>query len=260
MKESVFLLRKPKGAGVSVPDGARLLRSRAQAEKAARSARRAYWIASNASSLELLVGLRSVRAHCLLVLDRVAFARQEQLRTMFKRVLAADTELQFLDKGHLLDVVADDERADAFIAAVAVHEAGSLLLYRGDLSRLVVPFTFFEPSGDGTSPNFNDVGIEEYGYVIRLGDYEVASHAILYAYDVGYRRRAKARQLDLDDTFGGALKRCRLSRGLQPIDFEPEVCEREIRRIENEGVKPRAATIQRIASCLGVSAADIQSF
>jgi hypothetical protein len=58
------------------------------------------------------------------------------------------------------------------------------------------------------------------GQTVRLGEFEAAADAILYAFDAEARRRAKQRSIEKDASFGGALRRLRLQRGLRREDFE----------------------------------------
>lgn len=102
--------------------------------------------------------------------------------------------------------------------------------------------------------------VRDGGQTIRLGEYEAAVDALLYEVDPGYRKRAKRRELELDDSFGGALRRLRLQRGLKRADF-PEVSAKEIARIERGEVeKPHDRTLRSLAARLGVSPEEIRTY
>jgi len=62
-----------------------------------------------------------------------------------------------------------------------INEIG-LTLWTGNLHRVVVPLSFFTPSGDGTKPDFREFSIIDYGHGVKFGDYEASSKAILLAF------------------------------------------------------------------------------
>ncbi len=71
----------------------------------------------------------------------------------------------------------------------------------------------------------------------------------------------KARQVAQDRSFGGALRRLRLLRGLTRADFEPVVSEKTIARIENgEVTTPQHDTLMAIAKHLDVQPEEIGSY
>ncbi|HZU83487.1 MAG TPA: helix-turn-helix transcriptional regulator, partial [Polyangiaceae bacterium] len=109
-------------------------------------------------------------------------------------------------------------------------------------------------------PDADDFEITDFGHTIRLGKFEAAADAILYEFDAEARRRLKQRSLASDATFGGALRRLRLQRGLRREDFEG-VSAKEIARIERgEITKPHADTLARLADRLGVRPDEIETF
>jgi hypothetical protein len=131
---------------------------------------------------------------------------------------------------------------------------------RGDLTRLVVPWSWFRPSGDGTAPDFDDVEVVDGGLTIRLGAYEAALDAILYEFDREYRARERQRRLEMDPSFGAALRRLRLQKGVARSDL-PGVSDKEIARIERGEVKrPRRGTLRLVAERLGVEPAEIETY
>ena len=76
----------------------------------------------------------------------------------------------------------------AFFKDVFVDQDGkTLTLIRGDNSVIVVPFSFFNVSGDGTEPDFTKVKLIDYGHTVALGIYEASADAILYEYASDYR-------------------------------------------------------------------------
>jgi DNA-binding Xre family transcriptional regulator len=135
-----------------------------------------------------------------------------------------------------------------------------LVLLRGNLKPLVVPVAWFRRRSSTTVPDLGDCGITDWGHTLRLGDYEAAAAAILYDFDRDYRQRAKARAVELDRSFGGALRRLRLRRGLGRADFR-QISAKEIARLERgEVAKPRRRTLRAIVKRLGVAPGEIQTF
>jgi hypothetical protein len=136
----------------------------------------------------------------------------------------------------------------------------AVILYRGSLEPLVVPLTWFRPRPGGPRPDLDRLAITDYGQTVRLGDYEAAADAILYEFDSAYRRRARKRRLDRDRSFGGALRRLRLQKGLRRTDFSG-LTSKEIARIErNEVKRPHRRTVAILAKRLGVPAGEIPKY
>lgn len=105
-----------------------------------------------------------------------------------------------------------------------------------------------------------DFAPTDYGNTIRLGAYEASADGILYEFDPEYRRRAKQRELHQDESFGAALRRLRLARGLSRDDF-PGISGRTIARIERGEVeRPREGTLHQIAQRLGVAPEEISTY
>jgi DNA-binding Xre family transcriptional regulator len=135
------------------------------------------------------------------------------------------------------------------------------MFWRGDLAPLTVPFSAFEPSGAGTEPNFNEFSVVDSGQTIQLGDYEAAVDAILYEYDPQYRRTISKKRLQEDQSFGASLRRLRKQRGLRREDFEPDVSEKTIARIEQGKVKRiQQKTLAALAKHLAVEPQEIATF
>ncbi len=102
---------------------------------------------------------------------------------------------------------------------MADTEDKALVLYRGSLERVVVPFSWFRSASRNTKPNFNDFEVIDNGQTVRLGKYEAAVDAILYEFDPEARARLKDNLVQRDTSFGGALRRLRLQRGVSRDDF-----------------------------------------
>jgi MmyB-like transcription regulator ligand binding domain len=112
---------------------------------------------------------------------------------------------------------------------LAVHSSSLSLLTqsakpRGSRHRLLaVPFGWFRASPGSAKPNFEDFEVMDGGQTVRLGQYEAAVDAILYEFDSEARARMKSNAIEEDETFGGALRRLRLARGISlRLMFDPK--------------------------------------
>ncbi len=185
----------------------------------------------------------------LLALEPVAPYRLLLLQHLFKSVIAG---VELLDLPDLLEVMNAASRQNLFIGGVVDPEDEALILYRGDFTSLLVPLVWFEPRPAVGSPDWARFQVTDYGQTLRMGEYEVAADAILYDFDPIFRREAKKRLLEKDDSFGGALRRLRLQRGLSRSQFSP-LSAKEVARIERGEVnKPHRNTLLTLASRLGV--------
>ncbi len=54
-----------------------------------------------------------------------------------------------------------------------------MTLWNGDLRAFTVPLEVFTPSGDGTTPDFSDFSLTDYGQTIKFGPYEASAGFIL---------------------------------------------------------------------------------
>src|SRR5207249_5517482 len=132
------------------------------------------------------------------------------------------------------------------IGGVVDQGTKTLTVYRGDLGRLTVPQSVFQPSGDGTAPDFSDFEVIDFGHAIRLGPYESSADAIFYEGDPAFRKRLRERRHEEERTFGASLRRLRMQRRLRQEDFPP-LPARTIARIEGGVTKPREGTLAVIA-------------
>ena len=223
--------------------------------------RRALWIASTASSMRFLASLQGSRTgdQRLLLLERVDGARHELLHALFRFVVAFDNGVKLLPSEEIAEVMASTHRDDLFIGGTLDVTDGRLVLYRGSLEPLVVPISWFKlPENPRLSSK--DFEVTDFGQTIRLGTIEAAADAILYDFDPEARRRAKQRSRANDTSFGGALRRLRLQRGLRRDEFAG-ISAKEIGRIERgEVAKPHAETLAKLARQLGVRPQEIETF
>lgn len=172
-----------------------------------------------------------------------------------------DSGATSLRSDELVEALAADNRKDLFIGGSVDPSSQTVTLWRGSLVPLTVPFRAFEPSGDGTTPDFSRFAIADCGQTVQLGDYEAATDALLYEFDPVYRRRVNRERLETEQSFGAALRRLRKQRGLTREDFAPEVAAKTIARIERGEVQRiQKRTLEALARRLQVRPEEIASF
>jgi len=240
------------------------LRSKSEIRDALeRHGRRALWIAPSAPAVELLLAAlagRSKGDQRLLSLEPANGARHGLLHATFRFVVSADEGICLLPIDELADVLGSPNREDLFVGAAFASVDAAVLLYRGSLEPLVVPLTWFRQRPGGPRPDAAYLAVTDSGQTVRLGDYEAATDAILFEFDDAYRRRARKRQIERDSSFGGALRRLRLQKGLRRTEF-PGLTAKEIARIERGGVKKlHRQTLAVLAKRLGVPADKITGY
>jgi hypothetical protein len=228
-----------------------------------RSGRRALWVAPNVAAVRLLLAAlvgHSKGDQRLLALERADGARHSLLHAIFRFVVSADEGIRLLQVDQLADVLGSPNRGDLFVGVAVAPDDSALILYRGNLEPLVVPLVWFRTRPGGPKPDPANLAITDSGQTVRLGEYEAATDAILYEFDDAYRRRVKKRALERDNSFGGALRRLRLQKGLRRTDFRG-LTSKEIARIERGEVKkPHPRTMAILAKRLGVRANQISTY
>jgi hypothetical protein len=262
MNEPLYVLARPRDLDANLRALRATVVGTREAVHSACNRRRSVWVAPGADLFGLFKGCPPLRAgdQRLLLLGKLRGQQHAFLNTMFRVVVSMDDTVRRLPREELLEVLATPNRDELFIGGVVDAEDGVVTLYRGNLEPLVVPLEWFKVSGKGVRPDPARLDITDFGHTVRLGAYEAATHAILYEHDSDYRRRAKARVLEQDKSFGGALRRLRLLKGLSLSDF-PGVTEKEVARIEKNLVKkPHADTMAILAKRLGVKADEIKTY
>lgn len=190
----------------------------------------------------------------------VSAASLAALANCFKRLahVAADG---LLPPDQLCAALEADNAADLFIGGTVDRSGQTITLWRGSLEPLTVSFAAFEPSGDGTKPDFDCFAVADYGQTLRLGDYEASAESLLYEFDPVYRRRISRERLRSDRSFGASLRRLRKQRGLRREDFEPALTAKTIARIEQGKVQRiRSRTLQTLARRLRVKPEEIATY
>lgn len=182
------------------------------------------------------------------------------LEEIFRPVAWGTKEFRVLPSEELTEVLLADNRHDLFVAGFVDAESHSLILYRGDFERLMVPLTIFKKLGGGAKADAKRLSLTDFGQTVRLGDYEAASDAILYEADPDYRRRVNAERNDQEKSLGASLRRLRVLKGLRQSDFG-SIPAKTIARIERgEVANPQKETLRKIAEHIGVGADEIEEY
>ena len=263
MTEPIIVV-EPKGHG-SRPFArlsAERVRSRADVVDALERFQRGVWIAPTAPAVDLLLTAPAERSRGeqRVLIFEAKGARHGLLHALFRFVVAPDEGIRLLPLDELAEVLGSPEREDLFIGGGVDEQAGAAVLYRGTLEPLVVPLTSFPARRGGPKPDPSALEVTDFGHTVRLGEYEAATDAILYEVDEGFRRRAKKRLLHEDRSWGGALRRLRIQKGLGRGDFAG-ISAKEIARLERGEVKrPHPGTMASLAKRLGVRPEKIATF
>lgn len=256
-QEPIFCLGSiPRGH----PSGCRLLSTPKDVNEAFTRWRKALWIADRASSCRLVTTQRRADTwHRILILKKPSAARRETLCALFRDVVAPGNGVRLLPNKELLEVLWSAHPENYLVGLVPNFADRALVFFRGSLERLLVPFDWFKIPGNGMKPDFKDAEIIDGGQTVRLGSYEASVSAILYEFDADARSRMKANLRERDKTFGGALRRLRLARGLSREDFRG-ISAKTIARLEQGKTRPQRSTLEKIARKLDVAPNDIESY
>jgi len=223
----------------------------------------AVWVARAGPILKWLAVIdpRAKTPHRLLLIGSPKGPERAFLRAVFESVVVPDDEMKMLGFDELFEVLGSARRANLLVGGAVAPAAKSVVLIRGDLTSLVVPFSWFVArTNERPKPNFSAFEIVDFGQTIKLGDYEAAVEAVLYEFDAEFRKQERKRRISVDKSLGGALRRLRLQRGLSRADF-PGITAKTIARIERGEVKePHGDTLGIIAEKLGVKPEEIITF
>jgi hypothetical protein len=222
----------------------------------------AIWVAKKSPLLKSLtsVGPGYGARQRLLLLVEAAKGEREFLDALFKRVVAPDDGVQLVKADDLAEILAGPDRRNFFIGGAVTPAFKSLVLYRGNLEPVVVAWSWFRSRPNGPKPDFAEFEVIDAGQTLRLGAYEAATEAILYDFDVDFRREHRKQRAQDDLSFGGSLRRLRLQRGLRRNEF-PGLSAKEIARLERSEVKkPHPETLAVLAGRLGVKPDDIATY
>ena len=221
------------------------------------------WIAPRQSDMLLLNNIvgNSKGNHRLLLLEPAKGSIRHYLNAKFSQVVSPDDGFKLLPLEEIAEIFASPESEDYFIGGIVDKENDSVILYRGNVEPITLPLSWFEAGPNSPQPDPDDFEVIDFGQTIRLGKFEAGTEAILYEFDPLFRRRDKERRIDADDSFGGALRRLRLQKGLKQSDFSPKISTKEIGRIERGEVKTlHKKTLETLAQYLGVAAEEIETY
>lgn len=228
-----------------------------------RSTKSSIWIAGEPFKL-----LRSVVHHAssrarhlgiVIAVDPVPPALTPALHATFDRALGGTAGFRVLPMEELAEVLSAPNAGELVLGGVADAGSRTITLVRGNGEVNVLPFEIFRPGR--VRPDFDDFEVADHGSSIRLGQYEAAVGAILYEVDADFRRELKRRRRrDAEKTFGAALRRLRLLRGLRQDEFGA-LNAKTISRIERgEVARPHQGTLQILARRLGVRPTEIEDY
>ncbi len=222
------------------------------------------WIVSSQHYMEHL--LRAIdwplpkRLGDLLVLDTLRYAIIEALHSVFYHIALTDDNRTVLPCEQLVAVLLSDKKRDLFISGVIDETSETMTLWRGDRTSIVVPLSAFPPSGLGVHPDWSRFEITDFGQTLQFGDYQASSDAVLYEFDIEYRRRLNHARRNKEKGLGPGLRRLRKQRGLRRDQF-PGLSAKTIARIEQgEVTRVQTRTINILADKLGVPSEEIESY
>ena len=182
------------------------------------------------------------------------------LMRRFERVVYSFNGGGFLPREELDAVLKAPDRKDRFVGGMADKGGKTVVLWRGDLTPLVVPFSAFIPTANGIRPDWDRFAVTDYGHTLKFGSYEAAGDAVLYEYDPEFRRRLNKSRVATEQTLAHSIRRLRNQRQLTRNDF-PGIDPKTMARIERGEVqKPHADTLESIAGRLGVALDQLGSF
>ena len=196
----------------------------------------------------------------LLVLDTLRYAIVEALHSIFYRVALTGDKRTVLPCEQLVAVLLSDKKKDLFISGVIDEASETLTLWRGDMTFLVVPLSAFRPTCLGVYPDWNRFEITDFGQTLKFGEYQAASDAVLYEFDIEYRRRLNLVRRSEEKGFGPGLRRLRKQRGLRRDQFTG-LSAKTVARIERgEVTHVHTRTRNILADRLGVPSEEIESY
>jgi len=221
------------------------------------------WIAPRYSDMLLLNKIVGTPRgnHCLLCFEPTEGFDQHYLKAKFRLVVSPDDGLKLLPSKEITEILGLPDSEDYFIGGIVNTANASVVLYRGNLVPITLPLSWFEAGPNSPQPIPDDFEIIDFGQTVRMGEFEAGAEAILYEFDPLFRRRDKERRINTDDSFGGALRRLRLQKGLKQSDFSPSISTKEIGRIERGEVTTlHKRTKETLAQLLGVEPEEIQTY
>lgn len=174
-----------------------ILRQSDSIQDAFDEARPALWVAPTAGSLERLGTLRGGRRgdQRVLVLVPVDMLGLEALHTLFTYVVCRQPGRPFLRLRQIAAVLAEPQPDEYFISGLVDVATHSLVLYRGDLSSVIVPISWFQNPHSPAVADPSKFRIVDWGHSIALGNFEAPSDAILYDFDPVVKARLEGKMI-----------------------------------------------------------------
>ncbi|HEX2211711.1 MAG TPA: hypothetical protein VHG93_28750, partial [Longimicrobium sp.] len=111
--------------------------------------------------------------HRLLLLKGASWTEREVLNLVFRFVVSPGPGMRLLTAQDLRDVLAAPEREDLLIGGFVSPCDDLVVLYRGTLEPLPIPFTWFERRA-GVRVRFEDLGVTDFGQTVTFGEHEVS--------------------------------------------------------------------------------------
>ncbi|MDP6547095.1 MAG: helix-turn-helix transcriptional regulator, partial [Phycisphaerae bacterium] len=196
----------------------------------------------------------------LIVLDTLRYAIVEALHSIFYQVALTGDKRTVLPCEQLVAVLLSDKKKDLFISGVIDEASETMTLWRGDRTSMVVPLSTFRSSGSGVKPEWNRFEITDFGQTLQFGEYQAGSDAVLYEFDIEYRRRLKRLRRDKEKGLGPSLRRLRKQRGLRRDQFTGLSAKTVARIEQGEVTRVHRRTMNILADKLGVPSEEIESY
>jgi hypothetical protein len=145
--------------------------------------RRSVFISFQRDSTDALLraGIRAGRRACFeesVTIEPPSAENVPSLFGLFRAVIGAAAANRWLPAEEFLTVITAKDAANRFIGGVADRGSETLALVRASLQTVVVPFSFFERSGDGVTPDFGALSLTDCGHTVAFGEYEASADAI----------------------------------------------------------------------------------
>jgi len=91
-----------------------------------------------------------------------------------------------LPSEQIKELVRAPNKHELFVFGVLCQDVNLLSVFAGDGKIIDINLDIFEPSGDGTTPDFDRFEIIDYGQTLKFGNYEASSRTILKLLKLGH--------------------------------------------------------------------------
>ncbi len=178
----IVLLPEPHPSGTTFEaSDAHVIRSEHEAAVMYREGLPTQWLVPDARWLDVVLRIGGGRRsdQRLLVPAPIDAITTTALHALFTRVVSQPEGGHLLPADELAAVLSDAKPDESFIGGYVHHATAMVVLYRGELSSLVVPLDWFaNPHTVRADPD--DFEIVDWGHGVRLGEFEAGSDAVLY--------------------------------------------------------------------------------